>query len=304
MSLQRVRRDWSTITYTFHSNTNPQIYLAPSHILNFFLCKYIPLFPFCFKFLLSCISLIFSNFFSFLFSHSFLSFLILSALPLPIFCHLPTSHQLAFVTVSNIFLLPAISGEDCLYFLFLGLNIKFRLIDCFTYKFKSSNVSWALGLQRDWELYILTKHLLVILMWVLFKITLLKSCFRSSFTTFYSTSHVTNLKTFSSYTPKSTIHRCLYIFLYREQENWTEFLQFPSLDNHLECLLLFFFSWIHPYTTPLFIRGKRTFYPRLTLCPVHRHHLQFHLQFPSLSLPPSVPLLYSPFLPPSLSLLL
>lgn len=79
---------------------------------------------------------------------------------------------------------------------------------------------------------------------------------------------------------------------------------FPPSDNHLECLLLFFFSWIHPYTTPLFIRGKRTFYPRLTSCPVHRHHLQFHLQFPSSSLPPSVPLPYSLFLPPSLSLLL
>ena len=129
MSLQRVRHDWLTDTYTFHSNTNPQIYLAPYHIFNFFLCKYIPLFPFCFKFLLSCISLIFSNFFSFLFSHFFLNFLIiLSMLPPPIFCHLPTSHQLAFVIVSNIFLLLPISGKDCLCFLFLGLNIIFRLI--------------------------------------------------------------------------------------------------------------------------------------------------------------------------------
>ena len=202
------------LTNTFHYNINPQIYLGPSHILNFFLCKYIPLFPFCFKFLLSCSSLIFSNFFSFLFSHSFLNFLILSTHPLPIFWHLLTSHQLAFVTVSNIFLLLATFGEDCLYFLFLGLNIEFRLIDCFTYKFKSSTVSWALGLQWDW-VYNFTKHLQVILMWVLFKITLLKSCFRSSFITFYSTSPVTNLKTFSSYTPKSTIHRWLCIFLYR-----------------------------------------------------------------------------------------
>ena len=48
--------------------------------------------------------------------------------PHPFFCHLPTSHQLAFVIVSNIFLLLAISGKDCLCFLFLGLNIKFRLI--------------------------------------------------------------------------------------------------------------------------------------------------------------------------------
>lgn len=122
-------------------------------------------------------------------------------------------------------------------------------------------------------------------------------------TTFYSTSHVANLKTFSSYTPKSTIHRWLYIFLTENKRTGTEFLQFPSLDNHLECLLLLFFSWIHPYTTPP-LSGKENLPSKAGIMPCAQTPSEFHLQSPSLSLPPSSSLFLTlpSFLPLSLPL--